>query len=94
MVDTEHSTPIYKIPPLDTPGDSAVRHALVGTQFYNMPGRVQFYGMPGRGAVLRHALAGSQFCDMPKLGRSFTTCTGARRSFTTCMVGMQFYDMP
>ena len=73
--------------------DAVIRHALVGTQLFDMHGRdtvlhvwseCSFTTCPDWDAVLRHAMVGTQL---------FGTCPGRDRSFTTCMVGMQFHDM-
>ena len=82
--------------PMTCPGrDAVLRHALVWTQFYNMPwsGR-SLTTYLGRDAILRHILVGTQFNDMPWSGRSFTTYPGRDAVLRHALVGTQFYNMP
>ena len=75
--------------------DAVIRHALVGTQLFNMSwsGR-SFTTCPDRDAVIRHALVGTQLYDMTWPGRSYSICPGRAAVIRHALVGTQLYDMP
>ena len=64
--------------------DSAPRHALVGTQFYDMLWSEHSYSTcPGRDAILQHYMVGTQFNTYP----------GLDAVLRHCLVGTQFLSV-
>ena len=70
-----------------------LRHALVGTQFYDKPWSGCSLRHAWSGLSLRHALVGTKFYDMLWSGGSLTTCHSRYAVSRHVLVMTQIYDI-